>query len=195
MYFWRRSWKLTSALSNIALSIWATSTWIASFNPPVYGACACTHEPWVILTRNNHKWTNQGTRWGKECQQTWKWGGSPKWGPRTSIDALAVWAIAPSWLNHTRQIGTRFSCNSNTKKIVNHLYVVLKVHSISIIIFKKIRINDSSFTNTTPDNHFWVMQWFWMQFSRIFKSPIMTFLLIQHAIEMCCIVVRKRYTM
>ena len=47
------------------------------------------------------------------------------------------------------------------KEVVDHLNVGLRVHShsISVIIFKKERTNDSSFINSTPDCHFCVMLW------------------------------------
>ena len=76
----------------------------------------------------------------------------------------------------------RFFIVIQAKKKLLMISVLFTVTAFPISVNKKVRTNDGTFTNSTPDRHFWVMPWFCMQFSCIFKSSVTTVLLIHYAI-------------
>ena len=143
--FSRRSRKLASTHSSIALSIWATSTGTASFK----SSCVRSLCSYTRALRYPHKKYSQGDWGGQGVAVNLEMGRLPKRERSTSIDALAVWAVALSSWNHTHRIGTYFRSISGKKKLI--ISVLRSGFTVTAFplssLKKKKRNNDGSFTN------------------------------------------------
>ena len=107
---------------------------------------------------------------------------SPKTCQKTRIGALAVWEVAPSCWHRTRGIRR----NSGTKKLAISMQCseVTEAASLPVMIFKRVRINDGNFSDSTPGSHFFAVQWSLVWFSRVFEGPKATVLKVHHPTEM-----------
>ena len=156
-HVWSRSRKFASTLPTVSSSISSIRSRIAVFNSSSVRGLPSYTRDFKYPQRQKSHMERSGDRGGHRTSPKWETTRLGNAARTTFMEALAVWAVAPSCWNHTSLLLIP-RLQFWFEKVFKHVYVASWINGYcGSIFFEEKWPENPALANTTPHRYFWTV--------------------------------------